>query len=123
MRAALSAADTLLMDGNCDMVNMVLGELLARTAYSRERAFSNVFKEEDWKKPRNAPKDWVTKVKYSELKDWDPRYTESTVLALPAAEEEVRKELDRKATLAKAQTKLDALEPATDFLNSQPTQG
>ena len=57
-------------------------------------------------------------VKYSELQDWDPGYTEPSVSTLPAAEEEVRKELDQKATLAKARAKLDALELATDVLNS-----
>ena len=113
MKTSLESLDTIFLtdwldpDPGTAPINSMMAELLARTPYSRERGFEAVRREEDWKRPKNAAKDWTSKVKFSEIKLWDPRYEASTVFKIPAAEVEVRGEVEREATIAKAQNKLD----------------
>ena len=113
--AALSAIDTMMINDKQVIINLISTELLARRAYARERAFEDVFKEEDWKKPRADAKNWRTKVKTDLLVRFDPRMTEQEVLRLPGAEEEVRKEVDRDVAFEKARAKLEKVGQAVEL--------
>ena len=104
---ALDSVDAMVLEGSSTgHINLILLELLARTGYSREPVFEDVTAEEHWKKPRNAPKEWVSKVKFDQLSHWDPRYDKKDTFVIPSAEKEVRDEIDRKAMLLKARSKL-----------------
>ena len=70
---ALSCVDHLVLtDEQIDLVNLVSTEYLARRAYGVELAFSQCKTEADWRKPKNAGKDWVSKVDFEMWKRINP---------------------------------------------------
>ena len=112
MKTALTSCDTLLLVGPTGKgrgapINSVMLEMLARTAYSRERGFEDVHREEDWKRPKNATKEWISKVKFREINRWDPRYEATETFKIPYAEKEVRAEVEREALILKSAAKLE----------------
>jgi len=123
MKSAFTSCDILLLVDNLGSgysapINCIMLELLARTSYSRERGFEAVCKEDDWKRPRQAQKDWKSKVKYNDIRLWDSRYESPDTFKMPSAEIEVRNEVEREAMIAKSQAKLEKNVPASqDILN------
>ncbi len=70
---ALGCVDRLMLeDRPKDLVNLVSLEHLARKAYGVEVAFDKCQGEGDWRKPKNAAKDWSSKVDFDMMARVDP---------------------------------------------------
>ena len=63
--------DSVLMDQK-DVINSLAFEKLVRRAYGLERAFEDVHKESDWKRP-DGKKTWTSKVKWDLCDRYDMR--------------------------------------------------
>ena len=86
-----------------DMINYQSIEVLCRRMYAIEKTFEAVEKERDWKAPRNAGKNWKSKVAYHMLDEIDLRSVMGGGQAsIRGVDEEVRDRLKDKALLAKA---------------------
>ena len=108
--AAMSALDAMLMvDRERGLLNRVSVERLARKAYALTRAFRNCVSEADWRKPKNADKAWRSKLDWESARRIDPPLgcEQDGSISIPKVDEEVRKEMDREATILKARAKLD----------------
>ena len=69
-------------------------------------AWRRVHQESDWSRPAGS-KSWKSKVDYEAARRIDPSLLEETPFNIRPLQEEVRKELERDASLLKARQKLD----------------
>ena len=107
--AALSALDAMVMTNReRGLLNCVSVERLARKACGLTRAFRLCHVESDWRRPkgkegnsRRAKIDWESACRI------DPFLAEGSGVNIPSVDEEVRKEMDREASIFKARAKLD----------------
>ena len=117
---ALACADRLLLnDRSPGIVNSTSLEYLARKAYGFEAGFALVRQESDWRKPRNAGKDWSTKVDFEIIRRIDPGIQSDFMGGeyMRDTREEMRVEMGRDADFAKVQLKLGQRTDITDPLN------
>eukprot|EP00974_Lingulodinium_polyedra_P080583 7807302-Lingulodinium_polyedra.AAC.1 len=101
---ALACADRLILnDRPADLVNSTTLEALARKAYAIELGFSGCRVESDWRKPRNAGKDWVTKVDWGILQRTDPSCANDALAGecMKQVRDEVRVAMQRDADFLK----------------------
>ena len=61
MLAIMQAVDDSILTGERDVINSVAFEKLVRRAYGLERAYEDVHREEDWRRPEGK-KSWQSKV-------------------------------------------------------------
>ena len=115
----LGHLDRLLMvDRKEGFINDISTEYLTRQAYGLELAFAHCKCKSDWLKPRsNPPKDWRSKVDWDIYHRTDPRSAKTSGLNIREAEDEVRAEIDRDATLLKSRAKLAAHTPASGSID------
>jgi hypothetical protein len=108
--ASLSALDTMIMtDREKGLLNRVSVERLARKAYALARAFRLCQTEADWRRPKGKDgNSWKTKIDWESARRIDPMLGDDGLITIPSVDEEVRKEMDREASLLKARAKLDA---------------
>ena len=59
------------------MLSLIGIETDARRAYAIEECLKEVYKESDYRKPKNAGKDWVGKADWEMLHRIDPTYAKS----------------------------------------------
>ena len=64
MLSIMEAVDDSILVDERDVINSVAFEKLVRKAYGLERAFEDVHREVDWKRP-DGKKNWVSKVKWT----------------------------------------------------------
>ena len=109
----------LLEDCEPGFINRVSTEYAARRAFGLQQAFRTCRRKDDWLKPKNAPKDWKSKVDWEELDRIDPRAADHLPSGFRAVQTEIKGELERDALLMKAKTKLREAqgEIAQDRLN------
>ena len=107
--AALSALDAMIMtDRERGLLNRVSVERLARKAYALTRAFRLCHVESDWRRPKGKEGNpWRTKIDWESARRIDPFLAEDAGVNIPSIDEEVRKEMDREASIPKARAKLD----------------
>ena len=107
--ASLSALDIMIMtDRERGLLNRVAVERLARKAYALTRAFRPVQNESDWRRPKGKEgATWKSKMDWESARGIDPVLTDDGAISIPSVDEEVRKEMDREASLLKARAKLD----------------
>ena len=117
----LAAVDAMVLDDQTpNAINSIALERLCRRGYGIIAAHKSVEKLDDWKRPGNAPKTWKSKVNEEIWRRLDPSRGNAD---LPAAEElgftnrrleeEVRREVDRDASMIKAFSKLEERRAAT----------
>ena len=107
--AALSALDAMIMtDRERGLLNRVSVERLARKAYALTRAFRLCHVESDWRRPKGKEgNSWRTKIDWELARRIDSFLAEDAGVNIPSVDEEVRKEMDREASILKARAKLD----------------
>ena len=119
---ALACVDRLLLgDKPPNLVNSISLEYLARKAHAIEVGFGQCRVESDWRKPKNAQKDWSTKVDFEMIKRIDPGISQDLFGGteyMRDAKEELRGEMTRDADLAKVRGKLAERTDILDPLNA-----
>ena len=96
------------------LLNKISFEKLCKRAMGIAEAWREVEVEADWSKAATAGKGWLSKVKYEQVKRIDPHFEDgSDLFHLRELEEEVRKEMERDASLLKAQNKLSSQQKST----------
>ena len=105
---ACSALDALfLTDKVPGAINQVTTERLARKVMGIRSAFKDVMKEGDWKKTASAAKTWKSKIDRETWRRTDPQLEDvEHMFVHRKAEDEMRAEMDRDASLLKAKAKL-----------------
>ena len=80
---------------------------LVRKGYALVRAYRSVTCKADWMKPREgaATKAWKSKVDWEAARRLDPQLVDQGPVTVQAAEEEVKKVLEREAAILKAKNK------------------
>eukprot|EP00969_Alexandrium_andersonii_P117172 5181857-Alexandrium_andersonii.AAC.1 len=68
----MEAVDDSIMHDERDVINSVAFEKLIRRAYGLERAYEDVFGEEDYRRP-DGKKQWASKVKWDLCDRYDVR--------------------------------------------------
>ena len=111
--ATMAAIDALiLVDRSPGILNRVSTEKLARKGYALYTAIKPVVKEIDWKRPSGASgQKWKSKVAWGDAKGIDPALVEDDSMVIRELEDEMRKEIERDATLLKAKIKLEERAP------------
>jgi len=105
--ACASVDSIFIVDQTAGAINMVNVERLARKVLGIKSAFADVTKEADWKKPANA-KSWKSKVDRVTWKRTDPNVQDKEHIFMNRkAEDEMRTEMDRDASLLKVRAKLE----------------
>jgi hypothetical protein len=106
--AGLAAIDTMmLVDRQAGLLNKVSVEKTCRKVYALMRAYRDIQTSADWKRPKGGGANtWKTKVNWHEARMIDPGLTEARDVHMPEVDEELRKEMDREASLLKARNKL-----------------
>lgn len=120
MSDALTCADRLLLEDRApDLVNSVSLEYLARKAYGIELAFGACRTEADWRKPKQAGKEWQSKVDWDLLHRTDPGDTSQGFTGdyMREVQDEVAAGMRRDAELAKAKIKIHGRVDFSDPLN------
>ena len=99
----------LLVDGTPNFINQIGVERLARKALGIVYAYKNCNKKADWSRPPNAKEGkWESKVDWSAAKRVDPALAEEeSTFVDRVSQDEIRAEMEREASLAKAKTKLE----------------
>ena len=108
------ALDRAVQEIPADMINYRSTEVLCRRIYAIEKAFEEVSRESDWKAPKQAPKNWKSKILYHLLDEIDARALMATTTVVPAVDAEVRDRLKEKALLIKAVEKSQVQRPQAD---------
>ena len=117
---ALTLIDQMfLVDRIKGAINLVSLEKLARIALGYGLGFQKCSEESHWRKPKNAPKTWASKVDFEIMKRVDPGNLADfgTVEFLKELKAEVKGEMTKDAELAKVKNKLAERVIADDFLN------
>ena len=116
---ALACVDRLIEDRPEGLINLPCIEYLARTAYGCEVAFGQCRSESDWRKPKQAGKDWATKVDWDMLRRIDPGSTSEFMNGeyMKGVKQEVKKEMSRDIDFLKVQQKLSEQNRIPDPLN------
>ena len=99
----------LLRDRVVGMINFISTEKLTRRMRGLEVSFEKVLTEEDWKRPRNAGKDWKPKTNWRACDAIDVSSVDPSRFRLEEMEKELQDEREKAALTAKAQMKLDSL--------------
>jgi hypothetical protein len=107
--AVLSALDAMmLVDKQEGMLNLVSTERLCRKAHGLMKAYDKVKCLADWQKPKAAGQNWKPKTCWEEARRIDPALRMmDTSVSIPKAEEEIRKAMERDASILKAKSKLE----------------
>jgi hypothetical protein len=104
--ACASIDSIFLVDQTQGAINMVNVERLARKVLGIKVGYAEVNKEADWKKPANV-KTWKTKVDREMWRRTDPTVDDKDHIFMNRrAEDEMRTELDREASMLKAKAKM-----------------
>ena len=104
----MAAMDVMLFDDRVPgVLNLVSFEKLARRALGVYKAWEKVESEADWSRPQGA-KNWRSKVDYEQQKRIDPSTMDDATMKMRSLEDEVRKEMERDASILKARSKLAA---------------
>ena len=98
--------DRSMVESPPEWVNYKTTEIAFRRLHGIERAFSQVWKESDWKAPKGGGKQWQTRVQYALLDEIDIRSLDEGGTVIDSVEKEVRERLQSKALLQKALSKL-----------------
>ena len=85
-----------------EWINLKSTEMTGRRWYSIKKAFRRVKKPEDWRKPKNAGKDWASKVEWYWLEELDAKALSLQNQGIEAVDEEVRERLRRRAIQERA---------------------
>jgi hypothetical protein len=106
--AGRSAIGTMMIiDRQPGLLNKVSVEKICRKVYGLMRAYRDVQVAGDWKRPKGGGNNsWKTKVNWHEAKMIDPGLAEGRDVHMPEVDEELRKEMDREASILKSRTKL-----------------
>ena len=104
--ACASIDSIFLVDQTAGAINMINVERLARKVLGIKYGFAEVSKEADWRKPSNA-KTWKSRVDRETWKRTDPNVDDKEHIFMNRkAEDEMRTEMDREASMLKAKAKL-----------------
>ena len=95
MTVNLMMADTALLYDNANILNMASFEILARRCYGLEKAFELCTANDDWKDEKRK------KVRMHLLDKYDLYAIMSTGTSVPAADQEVKKEMEVQAQFNK----------------------
>jgi hypothetical protein len=107
---AMAAIDSLILqDRAVNIINSVALERLAKKSYAIYQSCQHVKSEKDWRKPKDAKKDWRSKVDFVLWRRLDPSKLQDDEMTFVnrQVEDEVRTEMDREASLLKARQKLE----------------
>ena len=106
--ATLKALDVIFLEEReSGAINRLSVERLAKKALGLIKAYGGVNRLEDWKRQKNAGKDWKSKVNWAEAKRYDPQLTQEEVMRIESNESEVRKKMEQDALLLKVKLKLE----------------
>ena len=95
-----------LLKNNEDMINSEGAEIICRRLHGLQLAFAEVRRLSDWKQPKGqAGQKWRSKVQWDLCAQYDVRSLDEQELQIPAADEEVRLRLEKKALFNKHLTK------------------
>ena len=104
--ACASVDSIFLVDQTAGAINMINVERLARKILGIKYGFADVNKESDWKKQANA-KIWKSKIDRETWRRTDPNVDDKEHIFMNRkAEDEMRTEMDREASMLKAKAKL-----------------
>ena len=107
MLSIMEAIDDSLVTDSRDVINSVAFEKLCRRAYGLERAFENVWAEEDWRRPESAKgKQWKSKVQWDLCDQYDVRSLSLKGTRVAVADQEARENMERETAFNKYYTKL-----------------
>ena len=104
MLSIMEAVDDSILVDERDVINSVAFEKLVRRAYGLERAFEDVSREVDWKRP-DGKKNWVSKVKWDLCDRYDVRTLANRPSRVAEVDEEARQSTERDAAFHKWYTK------------------
>ena len=111
----------LLVDRLEGWINWPSTECLCRKAFGVEKAFARCKVVGDWLKPKNAGKDWKSKVDWAACDKVDPSNLEFDGSRYEALEDEVKSGMEHDALMAKARAKLaEFTEVQPDRINGIP---
>ena len=103
----MEAIDDSLITDHRDVINSVAFEKLCRRAYGLERAFENVWCEEDYRRPETAKgKQWKSKVQWDLCGQYDVRSLALKGTRVSIADQEARENMERETAFNKYYLKL-----------------
>jgi len=89
--------DRMIASKGFDLINSDAIEIICRRVYGLFRAFDNVHRLSDWKAPKGAGGKWRTKVQWDLADQYDVLALDSGELRIDAADDEVRRRMERAA--------------------------
>ena len=90
-------------------------EIMCRRTHGLQLAFQDVRRMSDWKQPKGqAGQKWRSRVQWQLCEQYDRRSLDENELAIPAADEEVRLRLEKKALFNKYLAKAEASDKGGD---------
>ena len=101
--------DRMVKEENEDMVNMQSVEVICRTMYGLQKAWSRVTEKDDWERPKVLPQGqkWESKVQWELAKEYDiTPQDDGDAVEIDDADAEVQKRLQRRGLLSKHLTTL-----------------
>ena len=103
----MEAIDDSIITDHRDVINSVAFEKLCRRAYGLERAYENVWCEEDWRRPESAKgKAWKSRVQWDLCDQYDVRALSVKGTRVAAADQEARENMERETAFNKYYSKL-----------------
>ena len=103
----MDAMDDMVFAESRGFLNLVSTEKLVRRSYGLEKAFENVHREEDWRRPEGK-KYWASKVKWDLCDRYDLRGHGIKPTAISHVDEEAQKSMERDAAFYKYYDKVKA---------------
>ena len=100
MVSIMDAIDDMVFGTLRGFLNQISTEKLVRRAYGLEKAFENVHREEDWRRP-DGKTSWSTKVKWGLCDRYDLRGHGLKPTSISHVDEEARRSMERDAAFYK----------------------
>ena len=100
MVSLMEAIDDAVIREEHDVINSLSFEKLVRRAYGLEKAFEDVQREEDWRRP-DGKKLWQSKVKWDLCDRYDLRNANKLGTRIADADEEAKRAMERDAAFHK----------------------